>query len=85
MYPAVLLMYFISAAVTLLVPIALTVQVSLPYNKTVRDSVLSSFILVFLRVFCGLNTLFKIPVIFKKLFNLLLMSNTYSQHIIFPK
>jgi hypothetical protein len=28
---------------------------------------LCSFILVFLRGFCGLNTLFKIPVIFKKL------------------
>ena len=27
--------------------------------------------LVFLGVFCGLNTLFKIPVILKKLFNLL--------------
>jgi hypothetical protein len=26
---------------------------------------LYSFILAFLRVFCGLNTLFKIPVVFK--------------------
>ena len=41
--------------------------VSLPYNKTGRASVLCSFILVFLRGFCGLNTLFKIPVIFKKI------------------
>jgi hypothetical protein len=33
MYPAVLLMYFISAAVILLVSLALIVQVSLPYNN----------------------------------------------------
>ena len=65
-------MYFISAAVILLASLALIVQILLPYNKTGRASVLYSFILVFLRVFCGLNTLFKIPVIFKKLFNLLL-------------
>ena len=50
-YPAVLLMYFISAAVILLASLALTVQVSLPYNKTGWASVLCSFILVFLRVF----------------------------------
>ena len=62
-------MYFISAAVILLTSLALIVQVSLPYNKTGRDSVLCSFILVFLRVSCGLNTLFKIPVIFKTLFH----------------
>jgi len=43
-------MYFISAAVILLASLALTVQVSLPYNKTGRASVLYSFILVFLRV-----------------------------------
>ena len=60
-YPAVLLMHFISAAVILLAPLAVTVQVSLPYNKIGRASVLHSFILVFLRVFCGLNTLFKVP------------------------
>ena len=64
-YPAVLLMYFISAALILLASLALTVQVSLPYNKTGRTSVLYSFILVFFMAFCGLNTLFKIPVIFK--------------------
>ena len=40
MYPAVLLMYFISAAVILLASLALIVQVSLPYNKTGRASVL---------------------------------------------
>ena len=54
MYPAVLLMYFISAAV-LLASLALIVQFSLPYNKTGRASVLYSFIFVFLRVFCGLK------------------------------
>jgi len=64
-YHAVLLMYFISVAVILLASLALIVQVSLPYSKTGRASVLCSFILVFLRAFCGLNTLFKIPVIFK--------------------
>ena len=77
-YPAVLLMYFIPAAVILLPSLALTVHVSLPYNKTRRASVLCSFIVVFLRVFCGLKTIFKIPVIFLKLFNLLSMSNSPS-------
>ena len=68
MYPPVLLMYFIAAAVILLASLALTVQVSLPYNKTKRASVLYSLNLVFLKeFFCGLNTLFKIPVFFKKL------------------
>ena len=51
MYPAVLLIYFISAAVILLASLALIVQVSLPYNKTGRASVLYNFILVFLRDF----------------------------------
>ena len=64
MYPAVLLMHFMSAAVMFLASLALIVQVSLPYNKTGRGSVFYSFILVFLRGFCGLNTLFKIHVIF---------------------
>ena len=50
MYPALLLMYFIYAAVILLVSLALTVQVSLPYNKNGRASVLYSFILVSLIV-----------------------------------
>ena len=54
--PAVIHMYFISAAVILLASLVLTVQVSLPYNKTGSASVLSSFIVVFLRGFCGLNT-----------------------------
>jgi hypothetical protein len=64
-YPVVLLIHFIPAAVILLASLALIVQVSLPYNKSGRASVLYNFILVFLRVFCGLSTLFKIPVIFK--------------------
>jgi hypothetical protein len=46
MYPAVLLMYFISAAVILLESLALIVQVSLPYNNTGRASVLYNSILV---------------------------------------
>ena len=50
-YPAVLLMCFISAAVILLASLALTVHVSLPYNRTGMAIVLYSFILVFLRVF----------------------------------
>ena len=50
MYPAVLLMYFISAAVILMASLALIVQVSLPYSKTGRAGVFYSFILVFLRV-----------------------------------
>jgi len=58
-YPAVFLMYFISAAVILLASLAVIVQVSLQYNKTGRASVMYSFILVFLKVFCCLNTLFK--------------------------
>ena len=67
MYPAVRLMYFIYAAVILLASLALIVQVSLPYNKTGRAGVLCSFILVPYGTFCGLITLFKIPVIFKVL------------------
>jgi len=65
MYAAVLLMYFISAAVILLASLALIVHVSLPHNNTGRASVLYNFIFVFLKSFSGLKTLFKIPVIFK--------------------
>ena len=36
MYPAVILIYFISAAVILLASLALIVHVSLPYKKTGR-------------------------------------------------
>ena len=39
-YPAVLLMYFISAAVILLASLALIVHVSLSYNTAGRASVL---------------------------------------------
>jgi len=56
-------MYFSYAAVILLASLALTAYISLPYNKTGRASVLYIFIFVFLRVFYGLNTLFKIIVI----------------------
>jgi hypothetical protein len=44
-YPAVLLIYFIFAAVILPASLALIDQVSLPYNKTGRASVLYNFIL----------------------------------------
>jgi len=47
MCPAVLLMYFTSAAVILLASLALKVQVSLPYNNTGRASVLYNFIYLF--------------------------------------
>jgi len=47
-YPAVLLTYFISAAVILLASLALIVQVSLPYNKTRRAGV--SYHFVYMRV-----------------------------------
>ena len=47
MYPAALLMYFISAAVILLASLASTDQLSLPYNKTGRASAYYSFIVVF--------------------------------------
>jgi len=57
--------YFISAAVILLAPLALMVHFSLPYNRAGRDSVLYCFILVYFKVFCGLNILFVMPVIFK--------------------
>jgi hypothetical protein len=38
-YPPVLLIYFISAAVILLASLALIVQVSLPYNKIGRREI----------------------------------------------
>jgi hypothetical protein len=43
MYPAVLLTYFISAAVILLASLALIVQVSLPYNKNTEPDVLKTY------------------------------------------
>jgi hypothetical protein len=39
-YPAVLLIYFISAALILLASLALIVQVSLPYKKTGNTSIM---------------------------------------------
>jgi hypothetical protein len=48
-------MCFISAAVILLASLASTVQVSLPYNKTGRASVLYSFILVNTAVYSGVD------------------------------
>jgi hypothetical protein len=70
-YPPVLLIYFISAAVILVSSLALMVQFSQPYNKVGRASVLYNFI-VFM-VFFGLKTLFIKPVIFRYLLNLLSM------------
>ena len=55
MYPAVLLVCFISVAVILLASLALTVQVSPPCNRTGRASVLCDFIVVFFRVFVDIR------------------------------
>ena len=56
LYPAVLLMYLISAAVILLAFLALIVQVPLPYNTTRRTTVLYNFILVYFDKFLEINT-----------------------------
>jgi hypothetical protein len=64
-YPAVLLIHFISAAVNVVASPALRVQFSLLYNRVGRAGVLYHFILVFFKVFFGLNTLFIMPVIFR--------------------
>jgi hypothetical protein len=64
-YPAVVLIHFISVAVILLVSLALMVQFSLEYNTAGRVSVLCSFILVFCKVFCGLIVLFIVRVVLK--------------------
>ena len=66
MHSAVFLICFISASVTLLASLTLMVKCSLPYNKSGRAGVLYDSILVFLGVFCGLNTLFTVPVIFSR-------------------
>ena len=50
MYPAVFLIYFISAAVILLASLALMVQFSLPYYKAGEANVLYNFILAFFLV-----------------------------------
>ena len=67
----ILLFYLIcsiSAAVILLASLALMVQFPLPYKKAGSSGVFYNFILVFFRVFGGLNTLFIMPVTFKQLF-----------------
>ena len=64
-YPAVSLMYFISAAVILLASLALMVQFSVPYNRAERPSVLYSCIPVFFTIFCRSNKLLTMPVISK--------------------
>ena len=73
MYTAVFHIPFTSAAVILL-SLALMVQFSLPYNKGGRAGVMyniilvffkHNFILVFFKVFCGVNTLLVIFVSFK--------------------
>jgi hypothetical protein len=53
------------AAVILLASLALMVQFSLPSNTAGRVNVLYSYILVFFKAFCGLDTLLIVPVIFK--------------------
>jgi hypothetical protein len=52
-YLAVILKYFISSAVILLVSLGLIVQFSLPYNSAEKASVLCSFVPVFCKVSCG--------------------------------
>jgi hypothetical protein len=47
------------------------VQFSLPRNTAGRANVLHSYILVFFKSSCGLDTLLIVPVIFKWLLNLL--------------
>jgi hypothetical protein len=82
-YPAAFLLYFISAAVILLASLAVMVQFALTYNRVGRDSMLHSFIVVFSKVFYGLNILFIMSAIFKILFNLLSMSAVISCDINF--
>lgn len=52
-YLAVILKYFVSAAVFLRASLALTVQFSLPYNRAERAGVLCSFVPVFFTFSCG--------------------------------
>jgi hypothetical protein len=73
-YPAVFLIYLISAAVSLLASLALMVQYSIQCNRAGRTSVLYSFFLFY----CSLNTLLIKRVIFTQLFNLLSMSSSFS-------
>jgi hypothetical protein len=64
-YPAVFLIHFNYAAAILLESLALTVQFSLPYKEAGRVSVLYIFILVFFKVFYGLNILFLKPAVYE--------------------
>jgi len=77
-YPAVFVIYLISPDVILLASQAVMAQFSIEYNEDGTASVLFSIILVFFEVFCGLNTLLIMPVIFKYLFNLLSISTSFS-------
>jgi hypothetical protein len=52
-YLAVILKYFISSAVILLVSLAVMAQFSLAYNRAERARVLCSFVPVFFKVSCG--------------------------------
>ena len=65
MYPAVFLIYSISAAVILSAPLALMFQISLLYNTAGRTVVLYCFILVFFKAYCGLNILLIMHFFFK--------------------
>jgi len=77
MYSAVFLIYFISTAVILLVPLASMDQFPQPYNKAGEASVLYNFILVFFKAFCGLNTLLIMPVITEFVINIQFSFKTY--------
>jgi hypothetical protein len=59
------LIYFIPTSVILVAFLASVGQFSLPCYKDGRSSVLYNFIVVFFRVFFGLNTLFIMSVIFR--------------------
>ena len=78
-YPAVLLMYFIAAAVILLASLALTVHKFHCHITRLGGPVYCVVLFLFSwGLFCGLNTLFIIPAIFKYLCSLLSMSNSFS-------
>ena len=62
--PTVFLIYFLSTAVILLGSVALMIQFSLPYSKVRKASVLYNFTCVFFVVFCSLNLLLLMPVIY---------------------
>jgi len=62
---AVILIYFVPAAVVLPASLALLVHYSPPHNTAGRTSVLYSCIVVFFKVFCSLNILLIMPFIFK--------------------